>query len=472
METGSDRRLVIAALVSGLFASAGVLRADVIVPTSAYVINSLGDDFQTDVRVYNPTNAPVVVTPIFYRQANGNAGITADTVQGPDFTIPARGQLPFDNILVGVFGQTRTLAGGPFGPIRFQTSAAIFASSATNNVNGCSHTGAVQGQWIPGLDVSAAKTSGTLLQLAASTDPATGYRTNVVFMNPSTTSGASVTATLHRGDGSVVSTAGFALGTGPAAFKQINRFSTDFSPPVSLTDTDLYLEFTSDQPILAVASVINNISGDPFAITPMAAASTTPPGNPASFTVSANPTAGQPVTFTDTTPGAPPVLLWSFGDGSTGTGSPAAHTYAAAGTYRVAHFAANGSTVFDLATKDVAVATGAPQPIAVTITASQWSWSPQNVNLTVGQPYQITFRNDPTAPNVRHGVGGLLILGAPAACNFLNPSCTWNFTPTAAHLLLAPGGVFPYGCTQSACGSGHISMTAGSPSGGTLTIVP
>jgi gliding motility-associated-like protein len=47
---------------------------------------------------------------------------------------------------------------------------------------------------------------------------------------------------------------------------------------------------------------------------------------------------GQSVTFTSTsTPGVPGGMtyLWSFGDGSSGTGSPITHTYAAAGTYNV-----------------------------------------------------------------------------------------------------------------------------------------
>ncbi len=42
------------------------------------------------------------------------------------------------------------------------------------------------------------------------------------------------------------------------------------------TDTNLFLEFTSDQPVLSFASVINNASGDPFAI--VAAADAAQPG--------------------------------------------------------------------------------------------------------------------------------------------------------------------------------------------------
>ncbi len=451
------------------FLAGGALRADVVVPSSAYLTNSLGDDFQTNVRVFNPTDAAVLVTPVFLRQANANAGIAADTVTAAAFSIPARGQAAFDNVLLTLFAQPP----GVSGPILFRTPAPILVSSATNNVNGCNHTGAVQGQWIPGLDVASAMTSGTLLQLAASTDLLSGYRSNLVFFNPAATASATVTANLRKGDGSLVSAATFTLGTGPGGFKQINRFSTDFSPAVSLADTDLYLDFTSDQPVLAFASVINNISGDPYALSAVGDTAA-PPAPVASYTVSASPTAGQPVTFTDTSTGGPTSQLWAFGDGATATsGGTVTHTYAAAGTYPTAHFAANAGGV-SAASQSVTVAASNPATVQITITASQWKWTPQNVNLKVGQPYEITFRNDPTAPAVQHGVGGLVVfgnLGPPAACFLLNPSCVWNFTPSAT-MLNSPGPVYQYGCTQTTCGSGHLSMTAGSPMGGTITIVP
>ncbi|HSB35249.1 MAG TPA: hypothetical protein VLH41_00125, partial [Thermoanaerobaculia bacterium] len=194
-------RVLAGAVLAALAGVSGAAAADVIVPSSAYLTNSLGDDFRTDVRIFNPTNAAVQVTPVFYRQTNAAAGISADTITAGSLTIPARGQFAIDNILASLFGQPR----GVSGPIRFQTSAAIHVSSATNNVNGCNHTGAIQGQWIPGLDVADALTSGTLLQLAASTDLVSGYRSNIVFFNPSGTTNASVSANLRTGDGAVIS---------------------------------------------------------------------------------------------------------------------------------------------------------------------------------------------------------------------------------------------------------------------------
>lgn len=55
------------------------------------------------------------------------------------------------------------------------------------------------------------------------------------------------------------------------------------------------------------------------------------------FTISANPVCvGQPITFAATATGAQPLTYnWNFGDGSTNTGNPALHAYAAGGTYQI-----------------------------------------------------------------------------------------------------------------------------------------
>ena len=81
-------------------------------------------------------------------------------------------------------------------------------------------------------------------------------------MNPGTAN-ATVAANLRRGDGSLVGTETFP--SLPAnGFRQVSLGG--FPGASGTTDTNLFLEFTSDQPVLSFASVINNASGDPFAI--------------------------------------------------------------------------------------------------------------------------------------------------------------------------------------------------------------
>jgi PKD repeat protein len=445
-------------LVAAVVLAASAGSADVVIPSSAFSSGQNAAEFHSDVRVFNPTNAPVIVTPIFYNQSSG------ETVAAPapgTVTVPARGQVAFDNILASLFLQAK----GAFGPIRFQTTAAIIVSSSVNNVNSCGN-GATSGQWLPGIDAGQALKAGTLVQLAASADGASGYRSNVVFMNPGAAA-ANVTTSLRNGDGTLV--AAFTLDPLPAnGFKQIGTLSAWLPSPNTITDTNLWLEFTSDQAVLAFASVINNKSGDPFAIVMTAEPNVSAPAPVASYTVSASPATGQPVTFTDTSSNNPVNRFWAFGDGAiaaTTTGTTT-HTYAAPGTYKSALFVDNAGGSGS-ATKDVVVVTAGPT--AITITGSshgstKWDWQPGLVTMKVGQPYVISFVADPFE-NLMHGIGGLAVLGI-TQCDLIPPqrACVVNFTPTSSMV-----GTWTYACTQTQCApikAVHDNMT------GMITIVP
>ena len=437
---------------------AGAGSADVVIPSSAFSSGQNNAEFHSDVRVFNPTNSPVNVTPVFYNQANGQTV----AAPAPGFvTVPARGQVAFDNVLATLFLQAK----GVFGPIRFETTAPIIVSSSVNNVNACGN-GATSGQWLPGIDVGQALKAGTLVQLAASADGASGYRSNVVFMNPGSAT-ANVTTKLRKGDGTLVA----AVTLDPLlvnGFKQIGTLSAWLPSPNTITDTNLWLEFTSDQAVLAFASVINNGSGDPFAIVMTAEPSVSAPAPVASYTVSASPTTGQPVTFTDTSTNAPTTQLWAFGDGSTATsGATVQHTYSAAGTYKTTHFVSNAGGT-SAAVKDVVVVAAGPMAISIVATTNTntlWTFTPNNVNLKVGQPYIITW-STPASEGKTHGIGGLALLGI-TQCNVVTASlpCTVNFTPTAN---MVTGSPHTYACTQTACGTTpqHNGML------GTITIVP
>ena len=426
--------------------AAGSLVADVVIPSAAFVSGANNALFQSDVRVFNPTSSPVNVTPTFYNVANGQ------TVTKAVITVPARAQVKYDNVLQSLFEQGT----GSFGPVRFQTSGPIIVSSGVNNVNAC--TGGGSGQWLPGIDVGQALKAGTLVQLASSVDTNAGFRTNLVFVNPGTAN-ANVTVKVRKGDGSQLSSATLAP-LGSNGFKQINNWA-DLPGVAGTADTNLWVEFTSDQPVLAFASVINNASGDPFAIV-----ATPEPGTTAapvaSYTFApASPKAGDVVTFTDTSTGSPTSQLWAFGDGTTATsGTTATKTYSAAGTYKTAHFVTNSAGASS-AVKDVVVAAVSSAPETINITASQFTFTPNTVALQVGKTYKIVF----TSSDVTHGagIGGtntplVVLLGSAFnACNVMprNQPCTVdNVTPTAAQV-----GTYSYACSQSSCGAGHGSMT-------------
>ncbi|HQQ76931.1 MAG TPA: PKD domain-containing protein [Thermoanaerobaculia bacterium] len=462
--------LLLRSLTFVVLLSATMSPADVVIPSSVYRRGAGGAEFRSDVRVFNPTTSPVNYTPVLYDQ------VTGQTFTAAIQTIPSRTQQSFDNIVGTLFG--RTLDNGSFGPIRFQTSGTLLVSSSVNNYNACGN-GSVSGQWLPGLDAAAALKAGTLVQLASSVDLAAGYRTNVVFTNPGS-SDATVRAKVRRGDGTLVSDATLPA-LGPNGFTQIGNWGPPFSGVAGTNDTNLWIEFTSDQPVLSFASVINNASGDPFAIV-MTSEPAAPPAAPvANYTVSASPQPNQPVTFTDLSTGTPTNRFWVFGDGTFATNpvAPVQHTYTAAGTYKSALFVDNAAGASSK-TQDVVVASATP--IAVTISATttnntKWTFVCQtgpcsgagnnNVNLKVGQPYTITWTT-PASEAKTHGVGGIAVLNI-TQCDVIrsNQPCTASLTPTAS-MLNFPGPVYTYFCTQSACGTQpqHDGMS------GTITIVP
>ncbi|MFI5197231.1 MAG: PKD domain-containing protein [Thermoanaerobaculia bacterium] len=440
--------------------ASGAAAADVLIPSSAFSAGKNSAEFHSDVRVFNPTSSPVGFTPIFY--GSDAAGNVVNTVQMPFVSIAPRQQLSYNNVLQSLFN----LPIGVFGPIRFQTTGTLIVSSSVNNVNACGN-GSTSGQWLPGIDSSQALKAGTLVQLAASANGSSGYHTNVDFMNPGTIA-ANVAVKIRRGDGTLLSSAPAPIAVGANGLVQKALDDGGVFPGVSgTTDTNLWAEFTSDQPVLVFASVINNGSGDPFAIVMTAEPSSGAGASVASYTVSSNPVAGQQVTFTDTSSGSPVNRFWAFGDGTfNAAGSNVVlHSYGAPGTYKSALFVDNASGASS-ALKDVVVAGSSAVAVGISATTTggtHWTYTPNNVTLHVGQPYVITWTT-PASEATAHGMGGLAVIGI-ASCDLITATlpCVRSFTPTSGQV-----GVWSYACTNNACGTvpEHNGMT------GTLTIAP
>jgi hypothetical protein len=226
-----------------------------ILPSSAYLTGANAAEYQTNVRLLNQGTSAVTVTATFYDQR------TSTSVPASPFRIEARSQVAFDNILQSLFG--KTLSQGAYGPIRFDTTGSILVAANVNNVNACG-AGAVSGQWLPGIAASQALKAGVIGQLAVSSSSTSGNRTNLVFMNPGSAA-ATATVKVRQGGGSLLSTG--TIGPLPAnGFSQVALDSGVFPGVAGTTNTNLWLEFTSDQPVLAYATMINNASGDPFAV--------------------------------------------------------------------------------------------------------------------------------------------------------------------------------------------------------------
>ncbi len=287
----------------GLFALAGsvmtlsgaVLGESYVLPSSAFRSGTNESEYRTDVRILNQGTVAVTVNATFYDQVSRTA-IPASPVR-----VEARNQAAFDNILQLLFG--RTLANGAYGPIRFDATGPVLVASSVNNVNAC-RSGAISGQWLPAIETSQGLKAGVIGQLAVSSSTGSGYRTNLVVMNP-TASSATAVVKVRTGGGALLAT-GTIGPLGANGFAQVPLES--FSGVAGTTDTNLWLEFTSDQPVLAYATILHNVSGDPFAVV---AARDVPSGG-------AGP---QEVTFT--LPGGVPLVMVRIPAGTFQMGSPA-----------------------------------------------------------------------------------------------------------------------------------------------------
>src|SRR5664279_4369403 len=113
---------VAVALAAVAFTSGTGQAATYVLPSSAYSTGAGGAEFHSDVRLLNVTRSAVTVTATFYDQASGAM------VPASPFTIPARSQASYDNILRTLFG-----AGlGSYGPIRLEATGALIVSSSVN----------------------------------------------------------------------------------------------------------------------------------------------------------------------------------------------------------------------------------------------------------------------------------------------------------------------------------------------------
>lgn len=90
------------------------------------------------------------------------------------------------------------------------------------------------------------------------------------------------------------------------------------------------------------------------------------PGLLAAFTISSSPAIASPVTFHAVAVwcfSAPYALHWNFGDGASGTGNPAFHTFSSSGTYTVTLNATDSSGNSYLSSQVITIPASSPQPV-------------------------------------------------------------------------------------------------------------
>jgi plastocyanin len=205
------------------------------------LISGTVSNFHTDARLFNPAfDKDISITATFYA-TDGSAPQTATV------TVPKRQMKILDDVTTQLF-QTAKL-----GAILF-TSADSF--EATSRIYALTSAGTL-GQFGPGTPPSLAKTKGALLQLKST---GSNFRTNIGIVNPNNTT-ANVTWTLYDKNNAVVSSKSTSFGP-LSALNPTNMAAGFFFDPKSADLSDAWISFSSDQPILVYASVIDNGTTD------------------------------------------------------------------------------------------------------------------------------------------------------------------------------------------------------------------
>jgi hypothetical protein len=210
-------------------------------------------NFRTDARIFNPSYDKDITIVARYLPSgnNDNSAIVPKSI-----TVAKRTMAVYDDVVQSLFG------GGPaLGAVRltsdddFSATQRIYANEAIGTL----------GQFVPGLDASAALRKGVVLQLKNNGARGTKgtFRTNWGGVNPNATV-ANIEFTLYDKTNGVAGTTTLTLQ--PYGVFSPTSLSGFFGNP-NRDLSDAWLQFSSDQPIFIYGSVLDNGSEDPTFIT-------------------------------------------------------------------------------------------------------------------------------------------------------------------------------------------------------------
>ncbi len=215
-------------------------------------------NFHTDARIFNPsTTKDIVVKAYFLPAGVGNNNSGAASV---DVNVPKRSMKVLDDVVTAVFSATG------IGGIRltcdddFVATSRIYAATATGTL----------GQFVQGLDLTTAIKNGVLIQMKSSS----AFRTNIGAANPNNAT-ATVTWRLYDKNNALIGAPKVETFAPYAVLSPVNV--TGYFNSGSADLSDAWVGFTSDQPIFAYVSVLDNSTTDPTYIP--ASVDTNPPSN-------------------------------------------------------------------------------------------------------------------------------------------------------------------------------------------------
>jgi hypothetical protein len=242
--------------------------------TTQWVVTSAkasggGNDYVTSLRIVNP-NATAAPVDLYFLPQSGDGSGDNSGAQPVRVTVPANQTLALDDVLFTTFGATG--AGG----IRVEAPGtdpggrplAVWVLSQTLVVNAKNQAGTAgtNGFAIPSQNQDQLVAVGETAYVpyisgSPSTNPPSGYRTNLFLLSANGTGSTVVDVTLRKADGTTAGTKTLTLGK--FSQTQINGIANFFgyTPATSETNMTVLLTVTSGGPVATGASVIDNAIG-------------------------------------------------------------------------------------------------------------------------------------------------------------------------------------------------------------------
>ena len=205
-----------------------------------------GGTFRTDARIFNPSTTKDIQIQAYYLPV-GNTDNSAVQPLAP-ITVLKRQQVVYNDVVSSLFHS------GGLGAIRLKSDDDFVATQRIYAVS----TSGTLGQFVAGVDASSAKAKGVIIQLQAGGT----FRTNVGAANPNA-SVANVTFYLYDKNNALVGTAKTIVMQPYGVIAPGGLAGYADGVPGTADLTDAWLAYSSDQPIVAYGSVIDNGTTDP-----------------------------------------------------------------------------------------------------------------------------------------------------------------------------------------------------------------
>jgi hypothetical protein len=232
------------------------------VAASAHVAGSAGTNWRTDLEVHCFSDEGASYRIELLEHGANNSNPRAAT-----FDLDPGESARFEDVLASVFSFEGAAA------LRITpTAGRVLVTSRTYNLLGEGNdlglpAGATFGQYIPGLTADDAVGFGDqsrLIQLSHSTDDTNGFRTNLVVVN-ATGGPIDVEVEMYRADGTHLGTVVRSLA--PYEYRQLNRVFASVTESDVEDGYSLVRTTTEGGSFFALASVVDNSTGDPVGMT-------------------------------------------------------------------------------------------------------------------------------------------------------------------------------------------------------------